>query len=165
MPHLVKVDKKYRDKGLRIIAAEVQGSSKDAIEELVEEHKMKFSVTSGVSGPVSVGGIPHAIVFGADGKIVFNGHPASDDFEKAIKTAVKDVKLDDDKEEDGGGFGKPLIAERTWTNSEGKPLVAAVTEINGNKVIFKLKNGRKVPYDIDKLSEEDQKVIEESKSE
>jgi len=164
MPHLVEVEKKYRKKGLRLIAAEMQNSSKDRIEAIVKEHKIEFTVTNGVRGPVSVRGIPHAIVFGADGKIVFNGHPASEDFEKSIQAAVKDVQAEPE-EEKGGLFAKDLIPERTWTNSEGKPLVAAVTEINGESVIFKLKNGRKVPYAINKLSEEDQKLIKEKAGE
>jgi hypothetical protein len=164
MPHLVEVEKKYRNKGLRVIAAEMQNSPKDRIEAIVKEEKMEFTVTKGVRGPVSVRGIPHAIVFDASGKIVFNGHPASEDFEKSIKAAVKDVEAAPE-EEKGGLFGKELIAERTWTNSEGKPLVASVTEIKDDSVVFKLKNGRKVPYAINKLSEEDQKLIKEHSGE
>ena len=156
MPHLVEVEKKYRNKGLRVIAAEMQNSPKDRIEAIVKEEKMEFTVTKGVRGPVSVRGIPHAIVF--------NGHPASEDFEKSIKAAVKDVEAAPE-EEKGGLFGKELIAERTWTNSEGKPLVASVTEIKDDSVVFKLKNGRKVPYAINKLSEEDQKLIKEHSGE
>lgn len=158
MPHLVEVEKKYREKGLRLIAAEMQNSAKDRIEAIVKEHKMEFTVTNGVRGPVSVRGIPHAIVFDADGKIVFNGHPASEDFEKSIKSALKGVKAEPE-EKKGGLFAKDLIPERTWTNSEGKPLVASVTEIKGENVVFKLENGSKVPYAINKLSEDDQKLI------
>ena len=164
MPHLVELEKKYRKRGLRVIAAEMQNSSKDRIEAIVKEHKMEFTVTNGVRGPVSVRGIPHAIVFDSDGKIVFNGHPASEDFEKSIKSAVKNVQAEPEEEE-GGLFAKDLIPERTWTNSEGKPLVASVTEIKADSVVFKLKNGHKVPYAIDKLSQEDQKLIEETAGE
>ncbi|YCM43247.1 hypothetical protein V2O64_18215 [Verrucomicrobiaceae bacterium 227] len=158
MPHLVEVEKKYRKKGLRVIAAEMQNSTKDKIGAIVKDHKMDFTVTKGARGPISVPGIPHAIVFGADGKIVFKGHPGSDDFEKAIKSAVKNVNIEPE-EEKSSFFAKDLIPERTWTNSEGKPLVAAVTEIKGDQIVFKLKNGRKVPYAIEKLSEADQQLI------
>ena len=44
MPHLVKMDKKYSKKGLRILAPEVQSSSVEAIEKLVKEHKINYPI-------------------------------------------------------------------------------------------------------------------------
>ncbi|MGJ8696945.1 MAG: TlpA family protein disulfide reductase [Verrucomicrobiaceae bacterium] len=163
MPHLVKMDKRYSKKGLTIIADECQGSSKEDIEAVLKEHKAEFLVTKGVRGPVSSRGIPHAVIFGADGQLLFSGHPMHEDFDKTVKSAMKKVgDLPDPDEEKPQG---PLIGERTWKNSDGKPLVASVTSIDGDKVIFKLRGGRTVPYAIDKLSEEDQKLIKEKAGE
>ena len=157
MPHLVEMDKKYSKKGLKIIAAEVQGSSKQAIGKIIEENNAGFTVTKGAQGPVSIAGIPHAVAFGADGKLIFKGHPASEEFKDVVKKALKDVEV---VEEDPVGLAAlgDAIEQRTWTNSEGDEIVAAVTKIDGDKVIFRM-NGKIFPYLISKLSEEDQKLI------
>lgn len=159
MPHLVKMDKKMKSKGLSIIAAESQNTPDDTIKKLLDEHKAEFTVTRQVRGPIRGRGIPNAYVFGVDGQLIFKGHPMSDDFEKTIKKALKEFQ-EEDPEPKGD-----LIPQRTWTNSEGKPLIASVVEIKGDQVIFKLKNRKKIPYDISKLSEEDQKLIKEETSE
>ena len=162
MPHLVEMDKKYSRKGLKIIAAEVQGSSKQAIGKIIEENNAGFTVTKGAQGPVSIAGIPHAVAFGADGKLIFKGHPASEEFKDVVKKALKNVEV---VEEDPVGLAAlgDAIEQRTWTNSEGVKMVAAVTKIDGDKVIFRLqKNGKIVPYPISKLSEEDQKLIKKN---
>ncbi|MDA7881290.1 hypothetical protein N9A94_03210 [Akkermansiaceae bacterium] len=163
MPHLVKMDKKYSDKGLRILAPEVQGSSVEDIEKLVKEHKINYPIMKGSTRAPNMKGIPHSVVFNPAGEIVFEGHPMNPDFDKSIKTALKDVKVAD-ADDKGGLFAKPLIAERTWTNSEGKPLVASVIAIKGENVEFKLKTGRKIPYPIAKLSEDDQELIKKASS-
>ena len=80
-------------------------------------------------------------------------------FDKAIKAALEEVK--EERSASGGPFAEPVIPERTWTNAEGKPLVASVTEITANSVKFKLKNGQQVVYEIAKLSEDDQALIKE----
>lgn len=161
MPHLVEMDKKYSNKGLKIIAAEVQGSSKQAIGKIIEENNAGFTVTKGAQGPVSIAGIPHAVAFGADGKLIFKGHPASDEFKDVVKKALRDVKVVEENPGVLAALGD-VIEQRTWTNSEGVKMTAAVTKIDGDKVIFRLqKNGKTVPYPISKLSEEDQKLIKE----
>lgn len=161
MPHLVEMDKKYSNKGLKIIAAEVQGSSKQAIGKIIEENNAGFTVTKGAQGPVSIAGIPHAVAFGADGKLIFKGHPASDEFKDVVKKALRDVEVVEENPGVLAALGD-VIKQRTWTNSEGVEMTAAVTKIDGDKVIFRLqKNGKTVPYPISKLSEEDQKLIKE----
>ena len=161
MPHLVEMDKKYSNKGLKIIAAEVQGSSKQAIGKIIEENNAGFTVTKGAQGPVSIAGIPHAVAFGADGKLIFKGHPASDEFKDVVKKALRNVEVVEENPGVLAALGD-VIEQRTWTNSEGVKMTAAVTKIDGDKVIFRLqKNGKTVPYPISKLSEEDQKLIKE----
>lgn len=167
MPHLVQMDKEYRTKGLKIVAAEVRDSSKDTIAKIIEENKAGFSITKGASGPVPVGGLPHVVAFGADGKLVFQGNPENDKFEAAVKKALKSVKVVAVEVERPANPPKPkpgdVIEERTWTNSEGVKMVAAVTKIEGDKVTFRLKKNQKiVPYPIENLSEEDQNLIKKA---
>ncbi|HAA88207.1 MAG TPA: hypothetical protein DCE22_08115 [Verrucomicrobiales bacterium] len=165
MPHLVQMDKKYSKKGMVLIGAEVQGSASEAIEKAVDDHKIKFTVTKGVSGPRLSGGIPHMAVFGVDGNLVYHGHPSNPDTEKAIKTALKDVKegdLSGSAESLGTDpFAKPkyLVNERTWTNADGRKLVAALISLEGVKGKFRFRNGRQFEYDISKLSADDQELI------
>ena len=118
-------------------------------------------MTKGAQGPVSIAGIPHAVAFGADGKLIFKGHPASDEFKDVVKKALRDVEVVEENPGVLAALGD-VIEQRTWTNSEGVKMIAAVTKIDGDKVIFRLqKNGKTVPYPISKLSEEDQKLIKE----
>lgn len=173
MPHLVQMDKKYRNKGLTLIGADVQGTSEDGIKEFAKQHKVEFALTKGTSTPSDLRGIPHMVVFGPSGEKVFAGHPSSPDAEKAIKDALKDVAEDalaapgGGGEPDGGGFGlasrkADLIAERAWTNSKGQTMTAALVSLEGNTATFRLKNGTSVPYDIANLSEADQAAIREA---
>ena len=46
---------------------------------------------SGGSVPVNSDGIPHALVFGADGKLAWHGNPADKEFEDSVKDALKAV--------------------------------------------------------------------------
>ena len=52
-----------------------------------------------------------------------------------------------------------LIDERTWTDADGKKLVAALVSFVGSKGKFRFKNGREFNYEISKLSTEDQGLI------
>ncbi len=163
MPHLVQMDKRYGDKGLTIIADEVQGSSKDAIEKITRKVKAEFPITRNSSRPPTLQGIPHAVVFDSSGKLVFAGHPGADDFDRVIKKALKDVEKEDD--ESGSRLAalpEPVIPSRTWTNAEGRTMTASVLAINGDSVRFKLANGKAVDYPVANLSEEDQAVIKEA---
>lgn len=157
MPHLVQMDKRMRDDGLRIIGDEVQGSPKERIEAIAKEHKIEFPITRGTNRPPTMRGIPHAVVFDVNGQLVFAGHPAADEFERTVKKALREV---DEPEEDGGIFAdpKPLVASRDWTNSEGKTITAEVVRVEGDKVVFKMR-GREIPYPLANLSEEDQATI------
>ncbi|NCG27335.1 MAG: hypothetical protein GWP42_07320, partial [Verrucomicrobiales bacterium] len=165
MPHLVQMDRKYSKKGMVLIGAEVQGSAPDAIEKAVDDHKLKFTVTKGVSGPSLSNGIPHMAVFGVDGNLVYHGHPSNPETEKAIKTALKDVKdggLSDSAESGTDPFARPkyLVNERTWTNADGRKLVAALISLDGEEGKFRFTNGREFDYDISKLSTDDQELIQ-----
>ena len=166
MPHLVQMDKRYKKKGLTIIGDEVQGSDDDAIEEVAKDARIEFPITKGSTRPAGMQGIPHAVVFDPTGNLVFAGHPADDEFERSIKKALKDVKLDGAADDDGDdpapAASTVLIESRTWTNEAGKKIVASVLAIKGDKVTFKLSNGKSVDYPIAQLSEDDQTVIKEA---
>ena len=58
-------------------------------------------------------------------------------------------------------FAKPkyLVNERTWTNADGRKLVAALISLEGVKGKFRFRNGRQFEYDISKLSADDQELI------
>lgn len=165
MPHLVEMDKRNRKKGLRIIAPECQGSSEEDIKELTDEHKVEYTITRGTSGPVSSNGIPHALVFDATGQLVFNGHPSDDEFERTVKKALREVKDVDEKKTSLPTTAGPLVNQRTWTNQEGKSIVATAMDVFEDNVNFKMKNGRIVSYPIAQLSESDQELLKEAAGE
>lgn len=91
LPELAKLAKRYEKKGLVVVGLERQGSTKEDILEVLKDAKVKYPVMAGGSGPVPSDGIPHAMVFGADGKLVWHGHPADGEFEKSVKDALKGV--------------------------------------------------------------------------
>ena len=161
MPHLVQMDKKYSKKGMVMVGAEVQGSSPDAIKKMAADHKLQFTITKGISGPSLSRGIPHMAVFDVKGDLVYHGHPSNPESEKAIKDALKDATPPDTASAGNDPFAKPkyLVDERTWTDTEGRTLKAAMISLEGNSGKFRFPNGRIFNFDITKLSEEDQTLI------
>lgn len=167
MPHLVQMDKRYGDKGLKIIGAEMQRSPKEKVQKIADKFKVKFPLTQGIQGPSTGSGIPRAVVFDPAGKVIFSGHPADDQFKRTVKKALRELKKlsgSGERKSNLPEVSKPLIEQRSWTNDEGQPLVAAVLSMTASEVEFKLSNGKKVQYPISKLSEEDQNLIKEAAS-
>jgi thiol-disulfide isomerase/thioredoxin len=160
LPHLAELDKKFRDKGLFIIGAESQGSSKDEIKPIIEKTKVEYTITAGAEGPIQFNAIPRVFVFDAEGALVFDGYPSGADFEKSITDSLEKVEASP-KEEPATAAGS-LIASRTWTNSSGVEIVAAVKSADSASVVFLMPNGKEVPYPLEKLSEDSRKVIAES---
>ena len=146
-----------------MIGAEVQGSSPEAISKIAANHKLQFTLTKGISGPRLANGIPHTAVFDVKGNLVFNGHPSNPATEKAIKDALKDATPPSSGGAGNSFFNKPqhLVDERTWTNSDGKTLKAAMISLKGKIGKFRFPNGRTFNFDITKLSEDDQSLIKE----
>ena len=155
LPHLAKLEKDHRDDGLIIIGAESQGSSKKQIEPLIKKAKVEYTITKGGSGPVIVSGIPLALIFNRAGTMVYQGHPADQKFESAVKSALKE-----DAPRSKRATASTLIEQQTWKNSEGKAIRAAVVKADDTNVTFLMSNGRKVTYRLDKLSAESRKTIE-----
>lgn len=91
LPEMAKLAKRYEKKGLIVVGLECQNGTKDQILKLLKDARVKYPVMSGGSVPVSSDGIPHALVFGTDGKLVWHGHPADKGFEDSVKDALKTV--------------------------------------------------------------------------
>jgi hypothetical protein len=174
MPQLVALHKRKADKGLVVVGLHVQNATDDEITEVSKKLKIKFPVTKGGNGgPIKVSGIPHSAVFDATGKLVFEGHPADKDFDKAVDKALKTVTA---AAGSSSGLGpkpgttpstKPaaaavLIPERAWTNSDGKKMMAALVSVEGDNARFKKKDGSTFTYPLSKLVEEDQTTIKEA---
>jgi thiol-disulfide isomerase/thioredoxin len=91
LPDMAKLANRYDKKGLVVVGMERQGSSKEDILKAIKPARVKYPVMAGGSAPSKGNGIPHALVFGTDGKLVWEGHPADDEFEDAVKDALKAV--------------------------------------------------------------------------
>ena len=91
LPEMAKMAKRWEKKGLVVVGLERQNSSKEDILKAIKPARVGYAVMAGGSGPVSTGGIPHAMVFGVDGKLVWHGHPADGEFEKSVKDALKAI--------------------------------------------------------------------------
>lgn len=164
MPHLVQMDKKYAKKGLQLIGAHVQEATDEELTDIIKKYKIGFPIATKVNSPVPSNGIPHMIVFGADGNLVFAGHPSSADAEKAIKSALKKVgdpggDSDDSDSSVLAARAEVLVELRTWSNAEGKTMKAKLLSVENGTGKFAFADGRKFDYALDKLSEEDQKII------
>ena len=74
---------------------------------------------------------------------------------------VKEGSLSGSAESGTDPFARPkyLVNERTWTNADGRKLVAALISLEGAKGKFRFRNGRQFEYDISKLSADDQELI------
>lgn len=158
LPDLAKMDKRYRDDGLLIIGAESQNSSKATIETLVKKNKIEYTITQNANGPIKFSGIPRAFVFDVEGNLVFNGNPHDGEFERSVKKALKDVE-ETGEESSSLATSSNLFETKTWTNSEGKEIKAAVKEATDTEVTFVMFAGKIVKYPLEKLSEESRKEI------
>lgn len=92
LPELAKLAKRYETKGLAVIGLEVQGGDDETINKLLKDARVKYPVTRGGSVKSNTNGIPNVSVFDVEGKLVWQGHPADDKFERAVKTALKAYK-------------------------------------------------------------------------
>jgi thiol-disulfide isomerase/thioredoxin len=172
MPQLAALDKRYKDKGLRLIGIHAQAGNDEEILAPVKKNKVKFSIARTGQSPIDFEGIPHMFIFNAKGELVFEGHPAGGEAEKIIKKELRSVTAtgDDEDEDEDSPFGPkktetktgPLVAERTWTSADGRPLVATLLSVKNGTGTFKRKDGKTFDIALDKLSVADRKVIEDA---
>ena len=155
-----------------------QSATDDEVQEVVKKMKIKFPVTKGGGGPTKGNGIPHTLVFDTSGKLVFEGHPQAAEFDKAVKKALREVaaapasglspkpgtspSAPSTPSTKPGAKPAALIAERAWTNTDGKVMMAALVAVEGDNAKFKKKDGSTFSYPISKLVEDDQTTIKEA---
>lgn len=163
LPHLAKMDKKFRDDGLIIIGAESQGSSAEQMEPLLKKAKVEYTIVEGARGPVQVSGIPRVFVFDSEGAMVFDGRPSGGDFEDAVKDALKGAEpAEEEKSASKFKLASNLIEQSSWTNTEGQTIRAAVKKADESTVTFVMTNGKIVDYALEKLSAESQEIIDQA---
>lgn len=92
LPELAKMAKSGEKKGLVVVGLERQNSAKEDILKVLKTARVEYPVMSGGSAPGNTGGIPHVCVFDVTGKLVFSGSPHDEDFERAVKKAMRDAK-------------------------------------------------------------------------
>jgi thiol-disulfide isomerase/thioredoxin len=92
LPEMAKFAKKYEKKGVVTVGIECQNGTQEQIMKLLKPARVGYPVFAGGSSGASTGGIPHACVYGADGKLIWHGNPAEDKFEDSVKDALKALK-------------------------------------------------------------------------
>ncbi len=91
IPHLNELQSKYRDQGLRILSFTDQDRA--TVESFQKKTSAPIEYPIGLGSELSqaygVTGIPHAFIVARDGKLLWHGHPASDECEAKIAEALK----------------------------------------------------------------------------
>ncbi len=121
--------------------------------------------------------IPLVMVTNADGSEGIEGIPAKilkEDMRQAIRdlkdklktvAVVKEEEQPESPTEEPGNTEMGLFAEsQQWSNSDGKPITAAIRTVENGQVVFVLEDGREVAYPLTKLSAESQTQIREIQS-
>lgn len=78
MPHLQELQNKYQMKGFTVVASHQQKLG-PRVKQLLETKNITFPVYQGLNIPVAScpGGLPHAVLIGANGRVVAKGHPTA----------------------------------------------------------------------------------------
>ena len=84
LPHIEKIAKRNTDK-LLVVGAHAQGGTDAEVSAVVKKHGLSYTITQGVSSPVQTRGIPHVFLFDTKGALVFSGHPADPEMERAVR--------------------------------------------------------------------------------
>ena len=102
--------------------------------------------------------------------MLFHGHPDDKEFERALKTATKDVgNVAAGAAASPSAPAKPVAAgpivpSRPWTNAEGKPVVAALISVKDGMGTFRKGDGNTFNYAVNKLSAADQELISKAQT-
>ncbi len=102
LPDMEKLNKRHKDE-LTVIGSHAQNGTDDEVKAVVKKNRLSYTIVKGTNPPTSFSGIPHAYVFDATGKMLFEGHPADKEFDKAVRDAVKSSK---DAAKAGGATAK-----------------------------------------------------------
>lgn len=76
MPHLQELQDKFQSRGFTVVGSHRQGLT-PRVKQFLEEKKVTFPVYQGLDIPAAPcpGGLPHAVLVGANGRVVAKGHP------------------------------------------------------------------------------------------
>lgn len=88
IPHLKELNAKYASKGLTLVSLTDEGA--EVAGPFVKQNGMDYAIGTGSTTGEDYGvtGIPHAVVVGKDGKVVWEGHPMSG-LDQAVEAALK----------------------------------------------------------------------------
>ncbi|MGJ8697348.1 MAG: hypothetical protein ACSHYF_13605 [Verrucomicrobiaceae bacterium] len=155
---------KHKREGFMMIGAEMFESGADEVESVAKRNRVDFTLTKGARGPVSISGFPHTFIFGRRGQMAFSGPTDDPSLENVLKSELAKLTLRRKlvTEEDKAEAGRVIIPLRTWTNREGKDVVAEVIDVKKGYVLFRLESGKELSYEIEKLSPDDQKLIRDT---
>jgi len=92
LPDLAKLARTNAKKGLVVVGMEGQNSPKEEILKVLKKARVRYPVMAGGSAPGRTGSIPHVCVFDPQGKLVWNGNPHDEDFERAVKKQLRAIK-------------------------------------------------------------------------
>lgn len=141
-----------------------------------DSKKDKASLPKGVMDVRAKGGntIPMVFITTSDGEKGIDAVPYSD-LKADMRKAVRELRKSLDEVDVIGGIDsagdadvskeeeKEKVPEfEQWENSAGKKIKAAVQEIEGDRVLFLLPNGKALWYDISKLSESSQSKLKDA---
>ena len=92
IPHLIELYKNKSKDGLVIVG--LTNEAQDKVEPFAKKMEMPYVVGYGSTRgkEYGVSGIPTAFVIGADGKVVWTGHPMDEGFVKAVEEAMAAAK-------------------------------------------------------------------------
>jgi len=104
----------FGEKGLQILAISTEPSSK--VEPFIAEKGITYTVglSTDVLGVYGGGGIPHAYLIGADGVVVWEGHPGNlqnDQIEAAVRLAFALRKVAPELKQAATSFEKGKLAD------------------------------------------------------
>ncbi len=148
MPKLVRLNKQYKDKGLVMIL--VSSESRSTLEPYAKKHNITWPIaiepTKEAGKAYGVRGIPAGFLIAPSGKIVWEGHPAKEELEEAIKKELPNVK------KGGGSSENPAALEL----KEGicKSLKSAVKKAAKGDLAGALKIAKKL-LDKDRASDQE----------
>lgn len=90
IPKLIKLNNKYKDRGMELIALS-QDKSSDVVRQFVADKNINYHVAidNGTADWYEVKGYPTMVVVDAAGKIAWRGYPWQPGLENAIKKALE----------------------------------------------------------------------------
>ena len=89
IPHMIELADKYKDKNVPFIGVSIDSSS-GPVKKMVKESGITYYIgmDNGLSDKFSVSGVPSVFIIDRSGKVAWQGHPMSPDFESALVNAL-----------------------------------------------------------------------------